>query len=188
MSQAWGNPNSAEIFYSSGGLAEGDNSEMNYSFNENDTTGSFSEDLDESFERGGSFAASRNAALEAKVLAQLNSKGITNRSGGHFGQSLHVPKCGYHEVGDVEFVIDDIKVHAHADVLSEHSDYLKRVFKRFRYWNGFEQGGGSSREAQGRRNLFERHYRRGDSNFVFYSSCLLLRNKEIRHARGANEC
>ena len=68
-----------------------------------------------------SFAASRNAALEAKVLAQLNSKGITNRSGGHFGQSLHVPKCGYHEVGDVEFVIDDIKVHAHADVLSEHS-------------------------------------------------------------------
>ena len=42
-------------------------------------------------------------------------------------------------------------------------------FKRFRYWNGFEQGGGSSREAQGRRNLFERHYRRGDSNFVFYS-------------------
>jgi hypothetical protein len=90
---------------------------MNYSFNENETTGSFSEDLDESFERGGSFAASRNAALEAKVLAQLNSKGITNRSGVHFGQSLHAPKCGYHEVGNVEFVIDDIKVHAHADVL-----------------------------------------------------------------------
>jgi len=115
-------------FLSGGGvLAGGDNSEMNYSFNENETTGSFSEDLDESFERGGSFAASRSAALEAKVLAQLNSKGITNRSGGHFGQSLHAPKCGYHEVGDVEFVIDDIKVHAHADVLSEHSDYLKRV-------------------------------------------------------------
>jgi len=130
-------------FLSGGGvLAGGDNSEMNYSFNENETTGSFSEDLDESFERGGSFAASRSAALEAKVLAQLNSKGITNRSGGHFGQSLHAPKCGYHEVGDVEFVIDDIKVHAHADVLSEHSDYLRRVL------NASEVGMALNREVE----------------------------------------
>jgi hypothetical protein len=130
------------LYSGGGGLGGGDNSEMNYSFNENETTGSFSEDLDESFERGGSFAASRNAALEAKVLAQLNSKGITNRSGGHFGQSLHAPKCGYHEVGNVEFVIDDIKVHAHADVLSEHSDYLKRVL------NASEVGMALNREVE----------------------------------------
>jgi hypothetical protein len=138
-------------FLSGGGvLAGGDNSEMNYSFNENETTGSFSEDLDESFERGGSFAASRSAALEAKVLAQLNSKGITNRSGGHFGQSLHAPKCGYHEVGDVEFVIDDIKVHAHADVLSEHSDYLKRVL------NASEVGMALNREVEAVAKLKEK--------------------------------
>ena len=130
------------LYSGGGGLGGGDNIEMNYSFNENETTGSFSEDLDESFERGGSFAASRNAALEAKVLAQLNSKGITNRSGGHFGQSLHAPKCGYHEVGNVEFVIDDIKVHAHADVLSEHSDYLKRVL------NASEVGMALNREVE----------------------------------------
>ena len=41
------------LYSGGGGLGGGDNSEMNYSFNENETTGSFSEDLDESFERGG---------------------------------------------------------------------------------------------------------------------------------------
>ena len=37
-------------------------------------------------------------------------------------------------------------------------------------------------EAQGRRNLLKGIISSGDS-VVFYSSCLLLRNKEIRHAR-----
>ena len=98
---------------------------MNYSFNEDGTTGSLAK-IWTSLSSEAAFHRLSNAALEAKVLAQLNSKGITNRSGDILVGPC-VPKCGYHEVGDVGFVIDDIKVHAHADVLSEHSDYLKRV-------------------------------------------------------------
>jgi hypothetical protein len=124
----------------SGGNVLGESSEMNYSFNKNDISGSdFGDDLDDSFERSN---YARNTALESKVLAQLNSKGITNKSGGHFGQSLHVPKSGFHEPGDVEFVIDDIKVHAHADVLCEHSEYLKQVI------NASEVGMALNREVE----------------------------------------
>jgi len=65
--------------------------------------------------------------LEAKILSQLNERGIYGMKGGLMGGSLHVPIKGSHDPGDMHFIVDNVKIYAHTDVIRSGSKYLSEL-------------------------------------------------------------
>jgi len=69
-------------------------------------------------------------SLDAKILVQLNKKGIYGTKGGLIGGSLHIPVKGTHDPGNLAIIVDDVKIFAHVDVVSDGSKYLKQLIEK----------------------------------------------------------
>lgn len=67
--------------------------------------------------------------LDAKILTQLNKKGVFGTKGGLIGGSLHIPVKGTHDTGNLEIIVGDVKIFAHVDVVIEGSKYLKQLIE-----------------------------------------------------------